>query len=449
MMRKKLLAALLVAIMVLTAGCGTKAPEVKPVTLTVWHYFSGAQKEALDAVVTDFNATVGKDNKITVTAENQGTTADLQKKVQTASEAGLANLPDIIHGYPDITATLHAKGFIADMGSYVSKEDLADYYEGFIAEGSQFEGGEFRLMPVAKSSELLFLNRSLWDNIKGQIGCTDADLTNWEGIAKAGKAYTAKTGKSFFGIDSMANFFYLSGYQDGIEFVTPGKFTSNEAAEQKIYNFVADGIADGWLVTKDANKKYNSDFMNDGTAVCYVGSNSGTTYLNPKTDKSQATEDTLNCLSYPVWTGATAAVIQQGAGMSIAKKGEEKEKAAVKFLLFLTNAANTAKFSMASGYLPVRKSASTDKTFSDFLAGKDAAGKALALPAAKVSMAVNAVLTQFKTYKTYYTPAFTNSNVIRDKVDEQMMKIVTGTYTDFQTFYTNLNTEVQTIITGR
>ena len=449
MMRKKLLAVLLVVMMVLMAGCAPKAPEVKPVALTVWHYFNGAQKEALDAIVADFNATVGKDNKITVTAENQGTTADLQKKVQTAAEAGIANLPDIIHGYPDITATLHSKGFIADMGSYVSKEDLADYYEGFIAEGSQFEGGAFRLMPIAKSSELLFLNRTLWDNVKGQIGCTDTDLTNWEGIAKAGKAYTAKTGKAFFGIDSMANFFYLSGYQQGIEFVTPGKFTSNEAAEQKIYNFVADGIANGWLVTKDANKKYNSDFMNDGTAVCYVGSNSGTTFLTPKTDKAQATEDTLNCLSYPVWTGAKAAVIQQGAGMSIAKKGEEKEKAAVKFLLFLTNAANTAKFSMASGYLPVRKSASTNKTFSDFLAGKDSAGKALALPAAKVSMAVNAVLTQFKTYKTYYTPAFTNSNVIRDKVDEQMNKIVAGTYTDFQTFYTNLNTEAQTILTGR
>ncbi|HZW48515.1 MAG TPA: extracellular solute-binding protein [Bacillota bacterium] len=448
-MRKKLLAVLLVAMMVLMAGCGTKAPEVKPVELTVWHYFSGAQKDALDAIVADFNATVGKENQITVTAENQGTTADLQKKVQTAAEAGLANLPDIIHGYPDITATLHEKGFIADMGSYVSTEDLADYYEGFIAEGSQFEGGEFRLMPVAKSSELLFLNRTLWDNIKVQIGCTDEDLTNWDGIAKAGKAYTAQTGKAFFGIDSLANFFYLSGYQQGIEFVTPGKFTSDEATEQKIYNFVADGIADGWLVTKDANKKYNSDFMNDGTAVCYVGSNSGTTYLNPKTDKNQATEDTLNCLSYPVWTGATAAVIQQGAGMSIAKKGEDKEKAAVKFLLFLTNADNTAKFSMASGYLPVRKSASENKTFSDFLAGKDAAGNALALPAAKVSMAVNAVLTQFKTYETYYTPAFTNSNVIRDKVDEQMMKIVTKTYTDFQTFYTNLNTEVQAIITGR
>ena len=129
-MSKKILAAMLAMVMILLAGCNTPAPaptpEVKPVSLTIWHYFSGAQQEALDAIVADFNATVGKDKKITVTAENQGATADLEKKIQTASDAGLAQLPDIIHGYPDITATLHAKGFIADMGSYLKAEDLAD-----------------------------------------------------------------------------------------------------------------------------------------------------------------------------------------------------------------------------------------------------------------------------------------------------------------------------------
>ena len=453
-MRKKLLAALLAMVMILLAGCGTTpaptpTPEVKPVALTIWHYFSGAQQEALDAVVKEFNETVGKDKKITVTAENQGATADLEKKIQTASDAGLAQLPDIIHGYPDITATLHAKGFIADMGSYLKAEDLADYYEGFIKEGSQFEGGEFRLMPIAKSTELLFLNKTLWNSVKEQIGATDEDLATWEGIAKAGKAYFDLTGKTFFGIDSLANFFYLGGFQQGHEFVTPGKFTPNEEAEQRIYNFVNAGINEGWLVVKDANKKYNSDFMNDGTAVCYVGSNSGTTYLNPVTTVGQAALDELACLSYPVFEGETAAVIQQGAGMSIAKKGEEKEKAAVEFLLFLTNSNNTAKFSMTTGYIPVRKSAQESEAFKAFLSGKNADGTALDAKKAKISLAINAVLKQFETYDLYYTPAFPNSNVVRRNVDDEMSKILAKTYTDFPTFFANLTAEVTKTLTGR
>jgi len=449
-MRKKLLAAVLAIVMILLAGCSTTpVPEVKPVALTIWHYFSGAQQEALDAVVKEFNETVGKDKKITVTAENQGATADLEKKIQTASDAGIAQLPDIIHGYPDITATLHAKGFIADMGSYIKAEDLTDYYDGFIKEGSQFTGGEFRLMPIAKSTELLFVNKTLWDAVKEQIQATDADLATWEGIAKAGKGYFEATGKTFFGIDSLANFFYLGGFQQGHEFVTPGKFTPNEEAEQRIFNFVNAGINEGWLVVKDANKKYNSDFMNDGTAVCYVGSNSGTTYLNPVTTVGQPAIDELACLSYPVWEGETAAVIQQGAGMSIAKKGPEKEKAAVEFLLFLTNSTNTAKFSMATGYIPVRKSAQESAAFKTFLSGKNADGTALDAKKAKISLAINAVLEQFETYKLYYTPAFANSNVVRRNVDDEMSKILAKTYTDFPTFYANLTAEVTKTLTGR
>jgi len=453
-MRKKLLAALLAMVMILMAGCApapapTPVPEVKPVNLTIWHYFSGAQQEALDAIVADFNATVGAEKKITVTAENQGATADLEKKIQTASDAGLAQLPDIIHGYPDITATLHAKGFIADMGSYLSEEDLADYYEGFIKEGSQFEGGEFRLMPIAKSTELLFVNKTLFDSVKEQIGATDEDLATWEGIAKAGKGYFDLTGKTFFGVDSLANFFYLGGFQQGHEFVTPGTFTPNEEAEQRIYDFVSKGINEGWLVVKDANKKYNSDFMNDGTAVCYVGSNSGTTYLFPVTTVGQAENDELACLSYPVWEGETPAVIQQGAGMSIAKKGEEKEKAAVEFLLFLTSTENTAKFSMASGYIPVRKSAQESESFKTFLSGKNADGTALDVKKAKISLAINAVLKQFDTYELYYTPAFANSNVIRRNVDDEMSKILSKAYTDFPTFFNNLTAEVNKTLTGR
>lgn len=454
-MRKKILAALLVMIMVLMAGCTPKQPdeptppEGDPVTINVWHYFSGEQEKALEAIVAEFNETVGAEKQITVVAENQGYVADLEKKIQAAADAGIDQLPEIIHGYPDINATLHAKGFIADMGSYIDPAELEDYFEGFIKEGSQFEGGDFRLMPIAKSTELLFMNKTLWDNVKEEIGATDEDLESFEGIAKVGKAYNELTGKYFFGIDSLANFFYLGGFQQGHEFVTPGEFTSNEDVQRRIYDFLATGIEENWLVIKDANKKYNSDFINDGTAVAYVGSNSGATFVFPVTEVGQEEEDEMACLPYPVFEGGNKAVIQQGAGMSIIEKGEDIEKAAAEFLVFLTSSENTATFSMASGYMPVRKSAQENEVFKAFLEGFDADGNPLDAKNAKTALAINAALAQFEVYDLYYTPAFNNSNVIRRNVDDEMGKILSTLHPNFESFFESLEAEAQKTLSGR
>ena len=76
-------------------------------------------------------------------------------------------------------------------------------------------------------------------------------------------------------------------------------------------------------------------------------------------------------------------------------------------------------------------------------------GTALDVKKAKISLAINAVLKQFDTYELYYTPAFPNSNVVRRNVDDEMSKILSKSYTDFNTFFTNLTAEVTKTLTGR
>lgn len=68
-MKKQLLTAALAGTLLLgcLSGCGKqKAAGVKldpsnPVSLTVWHYYNGAQQAAFDALVSEFNATKGKE----------------------------------------------------------------------------------------------------------------------------------------------------------------------------------------------------------------------------------------------------------------------------------------------------------------------------------------------------------------------------------------------------
>ena len=49
-------------------GCGNKSPldPRDPVSLTVWHYYNGSQQAAFDALVEEFNNTVGKEKGIFV-----------------------------------------------------------------------------------------------------------------------------------------------------------------------------------------------------------------------------------------------------------------------------------------------------------------------------------------------------------------------------------------------
>ena len=81
----------------LLSGCGAEkaAAESKtvtldpsnPVSLTVWHYYNGAQQSAFDELASEFNATVGKEKGIYVEGYSQGSVSDLEKAV-TAAAAG-------------------------------------------------------------------------------------------------------------------------------------------------------------------------------------------------------------------------------------------------------------------------------------------------------------------------------------------------------------------------
>ncbi|KXP11258.1 ABC transporter substrate-binding protein [Tsukamurella pulmonis] len=57
-----------------------------------------------------------------------------------------------------------------------------------------------------------------------------------------------------------------------------------------------------------------------------------------------------------------------GAGVAVAEGiSADRKAAAVKFIEFLTNTANTAKFSQATGYMPVRKAAVDEPSMKEFV----------------------------------------------------------------------------------
>ena len=88
----------------LLAGCGKEKAHVNPsnpVSLTVWHYYNGPQMAAFDALVEEFNNTVGKEKSIYVTGYSKGSVNDLETAINDAldGKVGAEPMPDMFSSY--------------------------------------------------------------------------------------------------------------------------------------------------------------------------------------------------------------------------------------------------------------------------------------------------------------------------------------------------------------
>ena len=157
------------AAMMLLAGCGSKADPgfspANPVNITIWTYYNGEQLEAFNALVDEFNSTVGKEQGITVESSSHGSVTDLENNVLASAEGkvGAEAMPNIFSAYADTAYALDEMGQIADLSDYLSEEDRAAFIEDYLSEGDFSGSGSIKIFPVAKSVELLFLNETDWE----------------------------------------------------------------------------------------------------------------------------------------------------------------------------------------------------------------------------------------------------------------------------------------------
>ena len=84
-------------------GCSSKSPldPKNPVSLTVWHYYNGSQQAAFDALVEEFNDTVGREEGIYIQSYSQGSVSDLESAVRDSisGKVGADTMPDIFSSW--------------------------------------------------------------------------------------------------------------------------------------------------------------------------------------------------------------------------------------------------------------------------------------------------------------------------------------------------------------
>ena len=343
-----------------------------PVTITIWHYYNGVQQTGFDNMVKEFNDTVGIKKGIIVQAFSKGGVSELAGSVTAAlnDEFGAEKPPDIFGCYADNSYVVNQMGKLADISKYFTDEELAEYVDGYIAEG-RYDEGTLKIFPTAKSTEIMILNVTDWEPFAAAEGVTFDDLKTWESLAEVAEKYYNYTdsltpdvpndGKAFFGRDAAENYLLIGAKQLGSPLVTdsdPIEPSIDKATVKRLWESFYVPFVKGYYT---AEGRFRSDDVKLGKVIALICSTTGAAYYPDKVTRSDETEYPIENMLLPVpnFEGTEPYVVQQGAGMSVIKSDEKTEYACTVFLKWFADTERNMAFAAGSGYLPVKKAANS------------------------------------------------------------------------------------------
>lgn len=416
---------LLLVILLTFCGCQVHnfvAKNDTPTTITIWHYYNGAQKLVFDNLIAEFNETVGADKNILVVAYNQNTVDELGEKVlQSANrEVGSDEMPSIFSCYSDTAYTLYEMGLLADIGKYLAEDEKEQFIKGYLVEGDFENNGFIGILPIAKSTEVLMLNKTDWDKFSSATNASEEDLLTCEGITKLAEIYYNWTdsqtsapndGKAFFGRDAVANYMLIGSMQLGEEIFSfkggQPSITLNKEAFRTLWDNYYIPYVKGYFT---AAGRFRSDDAKTGDLIALVGSTAGSAYFPTEVTLSDGSTYPIEGAVYPLpmFEKSKNYATQQGAGMAVTAADEKTEKAAVEFLKWFTDTKQNVKFSISSGYLPVKISANNHVVLNNAIENSDTK-----IPRLLVQT-LNVGIDMTKNFEMYTSPPFKNANEARN-----------------------------------
>ena len=386
-MKKKIVKSMLLALLavsVTATGCSmpgksdsntVKLDPDHPVSLTIWHYYNGAQQATFDTLVKEFNASVGKDEGIYVEGYSQGSVSDLEQAVTSSlnEEVGADELPDIFSSYADTAYAVQKKDKLADLTEYFTEDELSAYVDSYIDEGYFNQDGKLYLLPVAKSTEIMMIDKTDWEPFAEETGTSLDELATTEGVTEVAQRYYEWTdaqtpdvpddGKAFYGRDSMSNYFIIGMKQMGTDIfdAKDGKVTLNTDKDKirRLWDNYYVPYMKGYFASYG---KFRSDDVKTGDILAYTGSTASAVYFPDavETEDGSTPIDFIIC-NAPIMEGGENYKVQQGAGMAITKSDKEHEYASSVFLKWFTQKEQNLRFVCDSSYLPVLKEANDVK----------------------------------------------------------------------------------------
>ena len=436
-MKKKIVALLLVLVTVfsMTALTGCTKPAVQSnfaipeggydgsaVTIYFDHTMGTNLSDVLNLYIKEFNKLYPN---ITIVHEQVGNYDDVRNNI--AVELTVGNQPNIAYCYPDHVALYNISKKVVTLDALIgstieitradgskeilglTKEQQEDFIAGYYNEGKQFGDGLMYTLPLSKSTEVLYYNKTFFDEHKLTVP------TTWEEMeAVCAKIKEIDPDSIPLGYDSEANWFITMCEQLNSPYTsaTGDHFLFDNEKNREFVTTFRDWFKKGYLTTQEILGSYTSELFkstNKTKSYMSIGSSAGATHQRPTKGADGSYPFEVGIASIPQANKENPKVISQGPSLCLFQSENPQETiASWLFMKFLTtNVEFQAEFSMASGYVPVLKSVANNEVYKDFIAKADG-GDYISALSAEVCL---------KQEKAYYTsPAFVGSSDARDAV---------------------------------
>ncbi len=459
-MKRKLITVFLAAIMCLNlfalVGCGGKSsggnkngavdfiiPEGgfdtdKEITIKFYHTMGSNLRDVLDRYIVEFNKLYPN---IIIDHQQVGGYDDVREQIKT--EITVGNQPNIAYCYPDHVALYNLAKAVTTLDSLIASEvevtradgtteilgltqaQKDDFIKGYYEEGKQFGDDKMYTMPLSKSTEVLYYNKTFFDK---------HNLTppkTWDEMEALCKKIKEIDPDSIpLGYDSESNWFITMCEQYGSDYTsaTGDHFLFDNKTNHSFVKRFRDWYQKGYVTTQELSGGYTSELFTKaesekGNSYMSIGSSAGATHQRPdKVDQKYPFD--VGITTIPQLKADTPKVISQGPSLCIFNKADPQEVLAswlfVKYLA--TTVEFQAEFSMASGYVPVIKSVGENAIYKNDFLDKADGGDYISALSAKVCL---------EQEKAYYTsPAFNGSSTARDQVGVLMQKCLSEPATD-------------------
>ena len=411
-------------------------PEVgydgSEVTVTFYHTMGQNLRDVLDAYIVEFNKLYPN---IHIEHSQVGGYDDVRDQISTEITVGAQ--PNIAYCYPDHVAMYNLADAVVTLDELIkstievgrangttevlglTEDQIADFIEGYYNEGKQFGDGLMYTLPLSKSTEVLYYNKTFFE----ANGLTVP--TTWEELeAVCAKIKELDPESIPLGYDSEANWFITMCEQYGSPYTsaTGDHYLFNNEQNRAFVKKFNEWYRKGYVTTQTLYGAYTSGLFvaSEGTrSYMSIGSSAGATHQRPDKVNNEYPFE-VGIATIPQVDASNPKVISQGPSLCIFQKENPQEViASWLFVKFLTTTVEfQAEFGMASGYVPVLKSVGENPVYAAYLESADG-GNYISALAAKVCL---------EQEHAYYTsPAFNGSSTAREQVGALMNRCLTIT----------------------
>lgn len=370
---RKLVFTVLLIFSLLMSSCSnegqTSLDPKNPVVINIWSYYNSRQKDIFDGFIQKFNETVGSEKGVIVEHKSYGAVGELADALNEAvkQEGGAEKMPDIFIFYKGIAHQIEKTQPLVDLYSVFTPAELSQFVKVFVEAGKYFPADqEMKMMPIGKSTEFLMINSTTYDEFVKLGVLSYDDLATYEALGKAAKKYYEYTdsltpeendGKALFGIDSVANYVFVSLSEMGKDLVKMerGKevVTVDKESFKKLWDHFYVPYVKGYFGKR---AKFTSEDVKTGHLLVSQGSSSSSTYFPASVVDDMGNETPIQARIMPIphFEGTTQKCLVQGGGLFITDTTPQRVKASVEFIKWITNNENNTNFAIKCSYLPVR-----------------------------------------------------------------------------------------------